>query len=516
MSNIRQKIITLVTGILLICLPFKAFAFELSTLDKTINDAIQPVTSLFASIVFTSVEISGQQLPLIVIWLLLGGLFCTFYFRFINFTGFTTAIKIVRGDYTDKTNPGEVSHFQALSAALSGTVGLGNIGGVAIAISLGGPGATFWIIVVGFFGMTLKFAECTLGVKYRKIHEDGTISGGPMYYLRYGLAEKGLAPLGIVLAFIFAVCCILASFGGGNLFQISQSLEQVKLVTGGEMSFFNEYRWVFGLIVALIVGVVIIGGIKSIANVTSKLVPFMCLLYLFAAASILLGFFDQIPMAFAAIWNGAFTPGAEVGGLIGVLIQGLRRATFSNEAGVGSAPIAHSAVRTNEPATEGLVSLLEPFIDTIVICTMTALVIVITGVYETESVSGVVLTSKAFGSVYDWFPYLLAVASFLFAFSTMITWSYYGLKSWTYIFGETRRMEVIYKLIFCIIIVIGSAMPLDQVVNFSDAALFSMAIPNLIGVVILAPVVKECLASFLAKIESGEIQSSRKKAVAKI
>ena len=501
------------------------------TLDLVINCTIAPVTNAMSKVIFSpllsvkdengvqEVDKKGKniELPLIVVWLLTAALFFTFFFRFINFRGFKTALKIVRGDFTDpnKKSTGEVTHFQALSAALSGTVGLGNIAGVAVAISLGGPGATFWMIVIGFLGMSSKFAECTLGVMYRDVHEDGTVSGGPMYYLKKGLAEKNMPVLGTVMAALFAVCCVFASFGSGNIFQISQAADQLVSITGGEDSILAHNRVWLGLAASILVGVVIIGGIKSIANVTSKLVPFMCVIYLIAALSILFGSYDQIPAAFGAIFSGAFTPEAGFGGIIGVLIQGMRRATFSNEAGIGSAAIAHSAVKTDEPVTEGLVALLEPFIDTIVICTMTALVIIITGVYDVPNPeSGVVLTSTAFASVFSWFPIVLTITVVLFAFSTMVTWSYYGLKSWTYLFGESKASEITYKVLFMIVTVGGSTMSLGQVVDFADAALFSMSFPNLIGVVILAPVVKKALDSYLARVKSGEIKDFRAEAKA--
>lgn len=503
-------------GLLLLCslMPASAYALDMSEFDKTLNSFIQPFTSLYSNIIFYPIQLNGQDLPLIVIWLAIGSIFCTFYFKFINIRGFKMALKIVRGDYADKDDAGEVTHFQALTAALSGTVGLGNIGGVAVAISLGGPGATVWMILVGLFGMSAKFAECTLGVKYRVVHEDGSVSGGPMYYLKQGLAEKGFPRLGMAMAILFSICCVFASFGGGNIFQVSQTVEQFQVVLGDHTNFFTDYRWVFGLGMAIVVGMVIIGGIRSIANVTSKLVPIMCIFYVLSALSILLGSYERIPHAFMEIINGALTPEAGYGGLIGVMIQGMRRATFSNEAGLGSAPIAHAAVKTKEPATEGLVSLLEPFIDTVVVCTMTALVIVITGVYEHGSgISGVKLTSEAFESVYAWFPYLLAVAVLLFAFSTMITWSYYGIKAWTFLFGKSKKVEIIYKLLFCCATVIGATMSMSEVVNFADAANFSMAIPNLLGVFILAPVVRQCLSSFMGKIKSGEIKSNREKEI---
>ena len=373
----------------------------------------------------------------------------TIYMRFVNIRGFRMAIDIVRGIYSNPNDKGEVSHFQALTAALSGTVGLGNIAGVAIAISLGGPGATFWMIIAGLLGMSSKFVECTLGVKYRIENADGSVSGGPMYYLSRGFAEKGWPGLGKVLAVFFAVMCIGGSIGGGNMFQVNQAFQQFEAVTGGTESFIHGQGWIFGLVMALLVAVVIIGGIKSIAKVTDKIVPFMCGIYVLAALVILFGNFTRIPEAFGLIFAGAFSPMAISGGIVGVLIQGFKRAAFSNEAGIGSASIAHSAVKTNEPVTEGLVALLEPFIDTVIVCTMTALVIVITGTVDGGGVwqplgaggDGIHLTSTAFSSVITWFPIILAVAVILFAFSTMITWSYYGIKSWKYLF-ITRTIPI--------------------------------------------------------------------------
>ena len=483
----------------------QALALDTDKIDHAINGAVAPFTDRFSAFIFYPITIAGQELPWIVVWLATAAIGFTLYFGFINIRGFGLAIRIVRGDYTKKSDAGEVSHFQALTAALSGTVGLGNIAGVGVAISLGGPGATFWMILVGLFSMTSKFAECTLGVKYREIDEHGVVSGGPMYYLKKGLAEKGLPQLGLILAAFFAICCILGSFGAGNIFQVSQSLSQIKLVTGGQESFLHNNGWIYGVAVSIFVGVVIIGGIRSIASVTSKLVPFMCGIYMLAALGVLVADFTAIPAAFGAIIKGAFTPEASIGGVIAVMIQGMRRATFSNEAGIGSAAIAHSAVKTDEPVTEGLVALLEPFIDTVVVCTCTALVIIITGAYLTGDASGIVLTSNAFTTVYPFFDKALAVIAFLFAISTTITWAYYGQKSWNYLFGDSKHVDMTYKLLFCAVAIIGSTMPLGKIVDFGDAALFSMAIPNIIGVVILAPVVKQEINSYLERIRSGEI-----------
>lgn len=476
------------------------------SLDDKINAAVEPVTSVIVNVVFYSIPIAGQMVPLVLIWLLVGAIIFTIYFRFINIRGFGLALDIVRGKYTDPKEKGEVSHFQALSAALSGTVGLGNIAGVAVAISLGGPGATFWMILAGLLGMSSKFVECTLGVKYRQIDENGTTYGGPMYYLSRGFAEKGMLGLGNVLAVFFAIVCIGGSLGGGNMFQINQAYSQFVDVTGGDTSWWAGKGWLFGLIVAVIVGVVIIGGIRSIAKTTAKIVPFMCGIYVTAAIVILVTNFSQIPSAIGQIFGGAFSGSAVAGGFIGVLIQGFKRAAFSNEAGIGSASIAHSAVRTENPASEGLVSLLEPFIDTVVVCTMTALVIIITGTWTgAEELGGVGVTSAAFESVLPWFKFVLAVAVILFAFSTMIAWSYYGEQCWVYLFGRTEKAKLIYKLIFCLFVVIGASMTLGNVIDFSDAMIFAMCFPNVIGLYFLMPKAKEELNKYMAKIADGTI-----------
>jgi AGCS family alanine or glycine:cation symporter len=477
------------------------------SIDTAINEAIAPISNAIVSIIFYSVPIFGTQFPLIVLWLVVAAAIATVYFKFISFRAFHHAFHLIRGDYSNPKDAGEVSHFQALATALSGTVGLGNIAGVAIAVSIGGPGATFWMILAGLMGMSLKFAECTLGVKYRNEYADGTVSGGPMYFLSKGLAEKNMGGLGRVLAVFFAICCIAGSLGGGNMFQANQSFQQFVTVTGGENSFMADKGWLFGLVIAIVVGSVIIGGIKSIAKVTEKVVPIMAIIYCTAALIIILFHITEVPAAFAAIIKGAFSPEGVAGGAIGALIQGFKRAAFSNEAGVGSASIAHSAVRTKEPITEGLVALHEPFIDTVVICTMTALVIVITGSYTNEAgMSGVELTSSAFQSVFPWFPYILALAVILFAFSTMISWSYYGVKCWTYLFGESRTADLIFKLIFCIFVVIGASMNLGPVVDFSDSAIFAMAIANIIGLYILFPVVKNELNSYWSRLQSGQLK----------
>ena len=480
------------------------------TLDQTINEIVSPVSNAIASTVFYSVPVAGTQFPLIVGWLVIAAVIFTLYFGFIQFRGVGHSISLVKGDYSDPNDAGEVSHFQALATALSGTVGLGNIAGVAVAISIGGAGATFWMILAGLLGMASKFTECTLGVKYRNEYADGSVSGGPMYYLSKGLAERGLPGLGKVLAVFFAICCVGGALGGGNMFQANQSFQILVTVTGGEESALNGLGWLFGLIMAVVVAVVIIGGIKSIARVTEKVVPFMGILYVATALVIVVMNYDMIGWAFGQIIDGAFSAEGVAGGVVGALIQGFKRAAFSNEAGIGSAAIAHSAVRTNEPVTEGFVALLEPFIDTVVICTMTALVIIITGSLGAEGVSGVALTSHAFESAISWFPYVLTIAVVLFAFSTMISWSYYGLKAWTYIFGEGKGKEIAFKLIFCVFVVIGASMNLGPVIDFSDSMIFAMAIANIIGLYFLMPVVKRELNSYLARVKSGEVRKFAK------
>jgi AGCS family alanine or glycine:cation symporter len=469
------------------------------SIDQTINNLVAPWTErIFQIIFFSPVTIAGQSIPFILIWLAGAGLFLTIYFRFINLHSFRLAYRTLRGRYSTANDPGEITHFQALTAALSATVGLGNIAGVAIAISKGGPGAAFWMVMIGFLGMTTKFAECTLGVRYRDIDANGKVYGGPMKYLTKGLAEQGWARLGKFLAVSFAILCIGASLGGGNMFQINQACSQFIEISGGADSLLADYRWVFGSVVAVLVGVVIIGGIQRIGNVTARLVPLMCLTYIMGAVTVLVLHISEIPDAIALIVNQAFTPDAYVGGLIGALIVGIQRGTFSNEAGIGSAPIAHSAVKTSQPASEGVVALLEPFIDTIVVCTLTALVIVLTGNYgeNLAGINGIEVTSKAFGSVISWFPFVLFIAVTLFAISTMISWSYYGQQAWSTIFGVSRWSDLSYQLLFCSCIVIGSALSLGAVTDFSDGMLLGMCFPNLIGVYFLLPVVRKELNAF--------------------
>jgi alanine or glycine:cation symporter, AGCS family len=481
-------------------------------LDQRIALAFKPYADAVSNFVFAALDIAGYQVPWILFWLILIALFCTVYFRFINIRGMAQGFRIIRGDYSDPKHSGDTSHFQALATALSGTVGLGNIAGVAAAIALGGPGATFWMIMAAFFGMAAKFCECTLAVKFRRELPDGSVSGGPMYYLKLGIASEypRLKPLGVFLGAMFAVLCLVGTVGSGNFFQVNQAYHQVLAVTGGETSFLYGNAFWFGVFMAIMVGIVIIGGIKRIANVTDKLVPFMALLYIAACLVVILSNASHIPEAFGAIFRGAFTPEGIAGGAVGVMLVGFRRAAFSNESGIGSSPIAHASVKTGEPLTEGLVALWEPFIDTIVICTMTALTIVISGVYLTNAgASGVALTSSAFATAMPWFPIVLAVVVMLFAYSTMISYAYYGAKAATYLFGETRTVDVVYKAFYCLLTVVGVTLDFTQLIDFSDAIYFLMAVPNVIGLYLLAPVVKREMDGYFARLKRGEIRSSR-------
>lgn len=473
-------------------------------------------------------------MPLAVIILLAGATFFTIRMNFINLRGFAHAIMVTAGKYDNPEDEGEVTHFQALTAALSATVGLGNIAGVAVAISLGGPGATFWMVLAGFIGMTSKFVECTLGQLYRETRPDGRVMGGAMYYLSKGLAEKGYGGIGKVFGIMFAILCVGGSFAGGNSFQVNQSMGAISVAVGS----LEGYQWIYGLFMAAMVAVVIIGGIQRIAAAAEKIVPSMCGIYVLAALAILIMNSSAIPTAFGAIFAGAFTFKAGLGGFVGVLVQGLRRAAFSNEAGVGSAAIAHAAAKTDYPVREGLVALLGPFIDTVVICTMTALVLIVTdplGDMNVQPVGSLIaaagegesfdqaaadnivsyvrfkdgnegagMTALAMESQIPYFKYVLAVCCMLFAFSTMISWSYYGERCWAYLFGDNSSMS--YRIIFVIFTFLGSIISATSVFEFGDLMIFGMAIPNIIGVVMLSGKVREHLDTYWAKLKSGEIK----------
>ena len=456
---------------------------------------------------FGTEKLLGTSIPFVVLWLLLGAIFLTLKMGFINVRGFRHAIDLTRGVYDTPGEPGEVSHFQALSAALSATVGLGNIAGVAIAIGTGGPGATLWIIAIGLLGMTSKFAECTLGQLYRVNDESGHVLGGPMRYLRLGLKDIGLEPLGRFLAVAFMVLCIGASFGGGNAFQVGQSLEAIR----ADVPILQSQPYFYGIAMAFAVGIVIIGGIKSIGAVASRIVPFMCLAYVIAALYILGTHLGEIPAAVSTIVSEAFSPQAAYGGFLGVMVIGIQRAVFSNEAGVGSAAIAHSAAKTDDPVSEGIVALLEPFIDTVVVCTITALVVVVTGAYSAPEMSDAIASSQgakvtlhAFVTGgHDWFRYVLYVAVVLFAYSTCISWSYYGERCWVQLFGT--HTSVVYKVLFLVFTVLGSIITRGNILDFSDLMILGMSFPNLLGVFLLSGLVKRELDKYWDKYKRGDV-----------
>ncbi len=479
--------------------------------EQSLDAAAGNVVGWLARILFYDVAFWTETvtIPLAVLWLILGATYFTLYMGFINLRGFRHALLVTTGRYDDPAAAGEVSHFQALAAALSATVGLGNIAGVAIAVSVGGPGATFWMIVAGLLGMSSKFAECSLGQMYREVRPDGRVMGGAMFYLSKGLAELGLKPLGSFLAILFAVLCIGGSFGGGCAFQVNQSLNAVQET----IPFLVDHRWVYGTLMVVLVGLVILGGIRRIAKTAEKIVPLMCGIYVAACLFILLKNAGQIPAALQTILNGAFSPEAAYGGAIGVLIQGFRRAAFSNEAGVGSAAIAHSAARTKYPVREGIVALLEPFIDTVVVCTMTALVIVITGAYQNpayqpliDANNGAGLTSSAMQEQIPWFPYVLSVAVMLFAYSTMISWSYYGERCWAYLFGD--RSSMVYRILFLGVVFLGAIVSSTNVLDLSDLMILGMAFPNIAGVVLLSPKVRRALDDYWTRYKSGEFDGN--------
>lgn len=442
-------------------------------------------------------------IPFMVFWLIVGGIFFTLRLGFVNIRLFGHAIQVVRGKYSSKDDPGEVSHFAALSAAVSATVGLGNIAGVAVAVSWGGPGAVIWMVLGGFFGMSTKFAEVSMGQKYREFDKNGKVSGGAFHYLKKGLAEKGYVKLGKVMAAIFAVCCIGSSLGGGNMFQSNQA---VSILT--ETFNVSGLDIVIALILAVSVGIVLIGGIRRIAHVAERVVPLMAFIYLSASLVILLVHIDQLGVALATMFKQAFGFEAATGGVIGAIIAGVKRSTFSNEAGIGSAPIAHAAARSKRPVREGCVALLEPFIDTVIICFMTGLVITVTGVWQDPDIgNGVVLTSAAFATVVDWFPYVLSIAVVLFAYSTMITWSYYGERCWIYLFG--KKQINLYYILFCFCTFIGGINSLNVIVNLSDLLLFAMALPNLIGLYILSNDVSRDMKEYTRALKAGEFRVNR-------
>ena len=479
-----------------------------------IQEQLAAIDALFGSIVevldlFLFADF-GSGLPLIVAVLLLGGIYYSFYFSWLTIRAFRHSIDVIRGRYDDPSDPGEISHFQALTSALSATIGLGNIAGVAIAVSVGGPGAVFWMVITALFGMASKLASCTLAVMYRRIHPGGRIAGGPMYYMEQGLGAKGWPEFGRTLAVFFAVLTIGGSLGGGNMFQANQTLEVLGTVHPG----FREFNWAVGLLMALLVGLVIIGGIRRIGRVTSRIVPFMCLLYVAVSLFIILAHIGELPGLIALIVEDAFTGRAVGGGFIYTLVWGIRRAAFSNEAGLGSAAFAHAAAKTNEAAREGIVAMIGPFIDTIVICMMTALVCLLTGVYQDPqfqssggSIVGARMTAAAFESFIPGARYVLALAVTLFAYSTMISWSYYGERAWEYLFGPAT--VILFRFIFVFFVFLGSVTALDNIIGFTDMMILGMAFPNILGGVLLSPQIKACLQDYWQRLQEGRITRYR-------
>jgi AGCS family alanine or glycine:cation symporter len=463
--------------------------------DEAINSWIAPIAEWFGRVVFFAVPVAGAELPLILVWLIAGGIVCTLAFRFVNLRGFGHSMRVIRGDYSDRTLPGEATPFQALSTAVSGTVGLGAIGGVAIAVTIGGPGAAFWMVVAGFLGMSTKFAEVTLAVKYRKVREDGSVTGGAMYYVPIALARRGLPRLGRFLAGFF---CVAAVGGSLTIFQVNQAYVQFRAVTG------FEHAFVFGLVIAVWIGFVLFGGVKRIVKWTDKISPLMCLLYILACAVVLGANYANVPGALVTIVRDAFATDAVAGGVIGALIAGFRRAAFANEAGLGSAPMAHATVRTKEPMSQGFAALMEPFLDCVIICLATALVVVVSGVHETSSAEGIALTSDAFATVVPWFPAVLAVVAVLFALSTVLSWGYYGEQAWTWLFSEAYASRVVYRLFLCSVLSVSATLSLGQVVNIVDSLNFSMAIPNLIAVYLLLPELRTDLAEYWQRVVMKE------------
>ena len=475
-----------------------------SSVSEMVNARFGVVVEHMALVLFW-IPVPSMPIPLIVLILLLGSIFFTVYHGWLNVRGFKHAIDVTRGRFDNPEDPGEISHFQALTSALSATVGLGNIAGVAVAIKAGGPGAVIWMMIIGLFGMTAKFHECTLAQVYRKITPDGTVHGGPMYYLEIGLQERGLPRiLAKGFAIVFAVFCIGGSFGGGNMFQANQATSAVQGLLGS----FGGSNLIIGCILSFLVALVVIGGIRRIGQVTEKVIPLMCGVYVLAGGVILIMNWAQLPAAVSLIFRSCVTPEAAFGGFVGVLVQGIKRAVFSNEAGVGSAAIAHAAAKTDEPVREGVVAMLGPFIDTVVICTMTALVVIVSGAYADPSAGdGVEMTRWAFANTLNWFPVILNVSVFLFAYSTMISWSYYGEKAWQYIFGQSQTAVMSYRVLFLLFIVLGAVSTLQNVIEFSDLMILSMAFPNVIGGMILAPRVKALLQDYWTRYQNGEFRT---------
>ena len=473
--------------------------------DQWVEAHLGPIAESLSSIVFSTISVAGTGVPLIIIWTAVASLFFTIHLRFINIRALGLAFRHARGDFSDPNARGEISHFKAVATAVSGTVGVGNIGGVAVAISLGGPGAAFWLFVAGLLSMSTKLVECTLGVKYRRYNEDGSVSGGPMFYMEAYFRERGRPWLGKGLGMFYAAALVIGCLGIGNMWQSNQAFAQVLVITGGEESLLAGRGWLFGLALAAVIAAVIIGGIRSIARVAAVLVPIMGLIYVVAALMVIGLSAEHIPGALALVMSDAFTGQAASGGILGAMVIGFQRALFSNEAGIGSASIAHSAVKTEVPASEGITALLEPLIDTVIICSLSSLVILTTaipqGLMGSELV-GIELTSAAFAWHFSWAPYVIAVAALLFAFSSALAWSYYGLKGWSYLVGEGRLRAIFFQMIFCGFIALGCMLEIRAVLDFSDAMTFLIALPNILMLYLFAPMVRRDVSQYIAAIKA--------------
>ncbi|AKK08262.1 alanine/glycine:cation symporter family protein [Corynebacterium testudinoris] len=476
------------------------------SIDQTLQNVFGPIVDALEAFVFSAIPIGEANVPIVVIWLLAAGVFLTVYLRVRPFGDAVQTGRVIKGQLTRRSDPGEVSSFQALATELSGTIGLGNIAGVAVAITIGGPGAALWIIIAGLLGMAVKLAEATLSQMFRRVDENGKVSGGPMYYLKDGLASTGRPKLGSALAFVYAFCFMFAALGAGNIFQSNQLAAHIVDTTGGEASIFAGRTWLIGVALAVVTGFVIIGGIKSIAKWTSRLVPCMSAIYAVSVIIILSVNFTAIPGAFKLIVTGAFNPEGVAGGIIGVAIIGIQRALFSNVAGVGTAGLAHSVSKNRRPTEEGLVAAWEPFIDSVIVCTMTALAIIVTGQYLNTDADGVVLTTNAFATVHEYFPLLLSICIVLFAFSTILSYSYYGQKAAGYLFKGNAKAEWGYNILYLVMIIVGSAVSLDTVVRFSDAMFFLVAIPNLLGIYLLAGPLKREIEGYREDARCGRIK----------
>lgn len=479
-----------------------ANAANAMTVNDFVENYVGRITDAIAAFIFTPISIFGAQVPIIILWILFAGIFFTFYLRGIPVWGFKHSLKVISEAKKDNGGDGEVSAFQALSTALSGTIGMGSIAGVAIAISIGGPGATFWILVGAIFGMSLKFVEASAALIYRTFNLDGSVSGGPMHYIAHGLTKKKMRWLGQPLSVLFASVFIGAALSGGNLIQINQTTKLLIDVTGGETSFLASHAWVMGVSVAIVVGLITIGGIKSIGRVTEKIVPFMCMLYVIGGLAVVALNYQHIPHAFAVILKEAFFPQSVVGGIFGTIIIGLRRSVQTNEAGTGSAPIVYAATKTKDSVAPGFVSLIEPLICAMM-CILTAFIVTVTGTYQTEpgQITGIEMVSDAFAMVLPFFPKILTVVVMLFALSTIISWAYYGQKCWNFLFGEGFKRSLTFNIIYLIVIIIGSELNVKSVINIVDAMMISTSVPNIIALYILAPEIREELRLYCQKMK---------------